>query len=78
MSKENEQKFIELFLSKTHNLRSPVASMKSFINILELQEFQTNPDELKELVQHLEPSFDRWFSLFEELFTVANSLKEEK
>lgn len=49
-----------------HDLRNPFATLQSFLNILEMEEYSFKPEELKELCASLQESVNRALNLIDE------------
>jgi signal transduction histidine kinase len=49
-----------------HDLRNPFATLQSFLNILEMEEYNFKPEELKELCGSLQDAVTRALNLIDE------------
>lgn len=62
-----------------HDLRNPFATLQSFLNILEMEEYKFSPQELKELCGSLQDSVQRSLKLIDERVQSLNDqVKENK
>jgi signal transduction histidine kinase len=62
-----------------HDLRNPFATLQSFLNILEMEEYTFKPDELKELCGSLQDAVTRALTLIDErVKEIRESASEEE
>ena len=56
---QNNEKILALISQIAHDMRSPFASLQSFLNILEMEEYRFGPAELKEIAEMLKDSSEK-------------------
>jgi len=58
-----------------HSLRNPFATMQSFLNILEMEEYNFDPEGLKEVSSALQNTVDKSLKLIDEkIIELKNSI----
>ena len=70
---ENALAFCQLYLDNSHDLRSPLSTLKSFVNILEMENYECAADELKEFSFQLNFSAEEGIILIDKLLEKAKA-----
>jgi light-regulated signal transduction histidine kinase (bacteriophytochrome) len=70
------QEFINYLKSKNHDLRSPLATIKSFFNIIEVQKYHTTDPDFIEMKEQIVESLDNWQKLMDEVSSNLSQTKE--
>jgi hypothetical protein len=56
---------LEKLRKVVHDVKSPVVSMQSFLNLMELSEYEMSPEELSQLCETMKRSLDKTMSTLE-------------
>jgi len=63
---EWKDKAVKVLGDLAHSLRNPFSTLQSYINILEMEDYSTDPEELKMLTKSLQETVDKSIKLIDE------------
>ena len=73
-SKQRDARILKVLSELSHSLRNPFATIQSYLNILEMENYQYSPEELKEISRILKETVERTIPVIDEKIA---TLKEE-
>lgn len=65
-SEERNERILKLLSELSHSMRNPFATMQSYLNILEMEDYKYEPDALKELSGILSGTVEKSIKVIDE------------